>query len=406
LTQISAKPFQDDGRTAVHGLRRALAGVLASVGADADQPQEISRKYGLDKTLTWRISRVVREEDVWEAVQHIPRRPSMRIFARAMAKHGAAEESVESLWKAVEEFERFIETHSGDRETLEMMASPAGRRSAARRMENFRKAGYQAGAAVWGVCTRTQIKVHFVAPSKVKDRLDVSIISALVDFKRLRADVPWAVGFMSQWDVNEGFGTDLAPWEAVDRSVAPGDIPLMQEFCSDPLPIIEKTQLRPGLVRYMLTKGPVGSTAASTIVLGWRYPAAVSVHQSYPGETGEYRVDLTTPAQGAINDVYIHRDLKFALNPTAHVYSALPGGAQYNEGAGNAVTLPVPCEVVDLGTPPQTVTPELQAFGEIVSATAKQAGHSLADFLGYRHRLTYPPIPCIAVLRHALLPKP
>jgi hypothetical protein len=405
LSETASKPFHDEGRTAVHGLRRALAGVLASVGADPDQPQEISRKYGLDKTLTWRISRVVREEDVWEAVQHIPRRPSIHIFVRAMTKHGAPENTLESLWKAVEEFEQFIETHSGDRETLEMMASTAGRRSAAKRMENFRKAGYQAGAAVWGVCTRTQIAVHFVAPSRIKDRLDVSTVSVLVGFRRLRADVPWAVGSMSQWDVHDGSLTDLARWEPVDRAVGPGEIPLMREFCSDPLPIIEKVQARPGLVRYMLTKGPVGSTAASTIVLGWRHPAAATVHQSYPGETGEHGVHLTTPAQGSINDLYIHRDLTFAKNPTAHVYSTLPGGAQYTEGNGNATALPVPCDVVDLGTPPQTVTPELRNFGEIVAAAARLSSHEMSDFHGFRHRLSYPPIPCIAVLRHALLPR-
>ena len=37
------------------------------------------------------------------------------------------------------------------------------------------------------------------------------------------------------------------------------------------------------------------------------------------------------------------------MNPTAHVYSQLPGGPQYPAGGKDAALLPVPTEVADLG---------------------------------------------------------
>lgn len=406
MSTLASKPFQDDGRAAVHGLRRALADILASVGADPSEPQEISRKYGLDKTLTWRIARVVREEDAWEAVQHIPRRPSIQLFVRAMSRAGATGQSVDALWSAVEQFERFVEVHSGDRETLEMMASSAAKRSATKRMENFRKAGFQANAAMWGVCTRVRIAMHMITPAAAGGGLlDITTISVLGDFRRLRPAVPWSVGSMTQWD-RKPESMDIDPWSALDPAIAPGRVPLLREFCSEPTPEIHEVHDQPSLVRYVLREGPVGNTAAATIVLGWTNFAAGTAHQSYPGEKGEHGVHLTTPAEVSLNDLYIHRDLEFAFNPTAHVYSMLPGGPQYPEGGELAPLLPVPSDVSDLGAgPPETTTPELPRYSDMFAYAAKRLNFSPKDFQGYRHRLAYPPIPSMALLRHGLLPR-
>jgi transposase len=404
MTTFDTRPFADDGKTAVHGLRRALAEVLADVGADADQPQEISRQFGLDKTLAWRISRVVREEDVWEAVQHIPRRPSIRIFVNAMTKHGATPERVETVWQALGEFERFVEVHSGDRETLEMMVSAAAKRSAGKRLENFRKSGFQANSAIWGVQARTQISAHLIAPSAISpDALSMSTVCGLTEFRRLRPDVPWAMATLQQWDLGEVTG--WRPISPIAPSVAEGDpMPLMAEFCTTPLPEIRILKEREDLIRFMLAEGPVGNTAATTMVFGYNFPASASRYESYPGEYGEHGVILSTPVESVLHDLFVHRSLSFAFNPTAHVYSQLPNGPRYPHVGGNAGVLPVPDEVVDLGAgPPDTTTPEIPRYREMIEQAVRQMGHELNDFQGYRFRVRYPPIPTLAVLRHPLL---
>lgn len=407
MSTLDAKPFVDDGKTAVHGLRRALADVLSSVGADADEPQEISRQFGLDKTLAWRISRVVREEDVWEAVQHIPRRPSIRLFIAAMSKHGATDERVETVWAALSEFERFVEVHSGDRETLEMMVSAGAKRSSGKRLETFRKSGFQANSAIWGVQARAQISLHFMAPSATNpEAVSMSTVCGLSEFRRLRPDVPWAVASVSQWDGLDAGGDAWRPIP-LDPTVQPGGAPLLKHFCSQPLPDLDLIKERQGLERYMLKEGSVGSTAAATLVFGWNYPSTASKYQSYPGEDGEHGVMLSTPVEAVIHDLFIHRSMAFAFNPTAHVYSQLPGGPQYPSSGRKAGLLPVGGDVVDLGYgPPDTTTTELPRYREMAEFTAKAMGFDLTDFQGYRFRLRYPPIPAIAVLRHPLLKRP
>ncbi len=403
MTTLDTRPFADDGKTAVHGLRRALAEVLVSVGANADQPQEISRQFGLDKTLAWRISRVVREEDVWEAVQHIPRRPSIRLFVNAMTKHGASPDRVESVWRALGEFERFVEVHSGDRETLEMMVSAGAKRTSGKRMEAFRKMGFQANSAIWGVQARVQVSLHLMAPSKVDpSTLSMSTIAGLSDFRRLRADVPWAVAAMSQWDRQAG---PIPLWRpnAMDPDLGEGEPPLLKRFCSDPLPEMESFHERSNLVRFMLKAGPVGNTAAATVIFGWNYPSVASQYQSYPGEEGEHGVMLTTPAELLVHDLFIHRSLAFAFNPTAQIYSQLPGGPIFPAATTKSGILPVPDDATDLGTgPPDTTTPEMPRYREMVEFATNHAGYELNEFQGYRLRVRYPPIPTLATLRHRL----
>lgn len=406
LSTIESRTFLDDGKTAVNGLRRALAEVLGSVQADPDEPQELSRRFGLDKTLTWRIARVVREEDAWEAVQHIPRRPSIQIFASAMAKHGAARESVESLWKALDVFESFVETHSGDRETLEMMASSAARKSASKRLEAFRKSGFQANSAVWGVSAKVQLGLKYMIPGRNPGFVTLATICGLVDFRRLRAHTPWAMASIHSWRAagtndTEEYRQRVMPMVADPSN--PSSI-LLPHFCSSPLAEIRILENPPGTMRHMLAEGPVGNTAAATVYMGWTIEDCAPTHQTIPDETGDHIVLLSTPVEELIHDIYIHKDLAFAMNPTAHVYSQLPGGPQYPSAGPDAPQLPMPVEVIDLGVPTQVVTPEVPGYHEISEFGAQSIGCALTDFRAFRYRLRYPPIPTMSILRHALLP--
>lgn len=401
---VDPKVFLDGGKSAVQALRRAFADVLVSVGADASRPQEVSRRFGLDKTLTWRIARVIREEDAWEAVAHIPRRPSVRIFVTRMAKHGVPQEKLDALVESLNEFERFIDVHTGDRETLEMMVSAAARRSADKRMETFRKNGFQANSAVWGVRAKLQFSGSFIIPSEHPEQLETAMFCGFGALRRLRPNVPWTIAAAMAWD-DQG-KTDVDP----DRrpvSLHPdgliGGVPLLPEFCSTPLPEL-RTVRTPGTSRFELVEGPVGNTAASTVVLGWKWPSRVPMRASTPGETGEHGMRISTPVEASLLDVFVHRSLTFAYDMTAAVYSDLPRGPRYPDDGPETGLLPMPTDVADLGEGSAFTTPDFPRYAELVAFAAKRLGFSINEFRGFRYRLRYPPIPTFALLRHPLLP--
>lgn len=407
MSTLESKPFLDDGKVAVHGLRRALSNVIASVGANADEPQELSRRFGLDKTLTWRIARVIREEDAWEAVQHIPRRPSIQIFANALIKHGAAPRTIEELWHAVDAFEQFVEVHSGDRETLEMMASSASRKSAFKRLEAFRKSGYQANCAIWGVSARVQFAAKFISPGHSSNLLTLATICGLVGFRRLRANTPWAMASIQSWkgrsDEDPDYLTSVRP--LISEPPAQSEL-LLPEFCSQPLPSFSVVENPRGVFRHMLDEGPVGNTASATVCLGWVSARSAPTHESYPGETGDHVVIVSTPAEELFHDVFIHNDLAWAFDLSAHLYGQMPGGPQYPTSGSDAPKLPVPTDIVDLGSPPQIVTQDIPRYDEMIALGAERLGHRLDEFRAFRFRLRYPPIPTMSVIRHPLLKRP
>lgn len=413
MSSIETKPFIDDGKSAVHGLRRALATMLQSVGASAEEPQEIARRFGLDKTLTWRIARVVREEDVWEAVQHIPRRPSIQLFVTAMTKHGASNQSAELVYDALDQFEEFVLRHSGDRETLEMMAGPSARRSSDKRMEAFRKTGYEANSAIWGVRAKMQLATKFVVPGTDPGMLSLGTVCGLVDFRRLRPETRWAVASVYSWGGENSEHQELtgviqpmhkdSPRNA--RGLATPESLLLGQFCTTPLPDMQIIEQPARTYRYMLTEGPVGNTAAATMLLGFKSPNTASDRPSYAGEVGNHLVSLSTPCEELLHDVFIHKSLAFAMNPTAHVFSQMPGGPQFPNDGGTASGLPVPQEVVDLGggeADPDIMIAEIPNYLEILHMATDSMGPPLKDFRAFRYRLRYPPIPTLAIMRHAL----
>ena len=56
----------------VERLRASLIDLYASVGADPETPQDVSRAFKLNASLTWNISKLIKASDGLSAVPHIP----------------------------------------------------------------------------------------------------------------------------------------------------------------------------------------------------------------------------------------------------------------------------------------------------------------------------------------------
>ncbi len=394
--------FLEEASTAVTALRRALGEVFEAVGADPAQPQENSRRFDLDKTLTWKIARVLREDDVTAAIQHLPGRRRLQSLLKAMAKAGANSDLVEAAWRAYDQFERIVEVHSGDRDTLDVMVASATNRLADRRFEQFRKHGYLCNSSVWGVRARLQFGMNIMAPSDEPGMLNITTISGLLGFQRLRANVPWAVSSAHSWDYGpEGDENGTTPVDP--NGVAGTGVPLVSAFCSSPRPSMRMVRVEGSTKRFEVVDGPVGQGAQTDIVLGWRCQRAPA-YEERDGDLGEHGIMASTPAQTVVFDLWAHRSLAFAMNPVARVYSALPSGPRYPIEGREAGRLQMPEEVVSLGAGSRAATmAEYPRFGELLEYAASRNGWNIAEFRGFRYRLKYPPIPILALVQHPLL---
>lgn len=406
-TPSQPPPFEEHLRTALRWFRSALADITAEVGADATRPQQLARQLGLDKSLAWHLTSILSVDDLPAIVGHLPGKAGLRIAVSRFEDAGASADTLESLQRSIDEIERVISTHCGDRGTLEMMVGHfRGENGHAAQEEAHRKRLFQGASAIWGVQARMQLAAHFIAPSREDpEMLDSALISGLIGFRRLRPDVPWAVASVRRF-ADDGARARPIAIEPVDPGVGADDAPLLAEFCSKPLPALQISPGPAGVTRYEIVEGPVGNTAACTAVAGWIWRSDVSPWRSPTDQYGEHIAYLYTPAKLLVLDLFVHKDVPFN-QPQPLLYSQLPGGPTYPSGGRDRGKLPLRQGLIDLGaSPPDATTPEFPRHQKLVEQVCERLGWSSNEFTGYRLRLPYPPIPALATLRHELPEKP
>ncbi len=408
-------PFDAHLRVAMQSVRAALAEVAASVNADTTRPQNLARQLNLDKSLAWHLSKILTEQDAMDTVAHLPGRAGNRIVVKAFEKAGASDSAVEALSAALAEFERMVETHCGDRDTLQMMLGHGHNGEGQAREEVHRRKLFQGASAIWGVKAKAQVAAHFVAPAG-NDMLDLAVACGLVDFRRLRTDVPWAVASVRQF-TGDGAPQPNEVWEPVDPDLGQSDVPLMRDFCSQPVPDLRSAPGISGSTRYELMEGPVGNTAAVTCMTGWIHRRCVSRFRSDADRFGEFMVHITTPAELFVFDLFVHREAgllggdraRIGGPPEMNLYSLLPGGPPYPVGGRDRGRLPLHEPLIDLGGgglkgigPPDVILPEFPRYSQAVDMVFTRLGWTAGDFHGYRMKMRYPPIPTLAVFRSTL----
>ena len=80
--------LDDELNESVHSLRGSLTELIASAGGDARKPQEVSRRFGIDKSLAWKVSRVIKAMAPHEALTHVPGVAAFEILFETMERAG------------------------------------------------------------------------------------------------------------------------------------------------------------------------------------------------------------------------------------------------------------------------------------------------------------------------------
>ncbi len=400
-TETNPAPFQAEARTVVRTVRGAFSDLLMQAGADAQDPQSISDRIGLTRTLAWKVSRMVQADDPSLALQHMPGASGIKLLLRGAERAGVQPAQIQVARAAVEDFDRLIKVHCGDRATLDMMGgqlSPDGRRQ---RDEQHRRMLFQGASYVWGVQARVILKLGVVLPSDEAGTLDFASVNALIDFRRLRPDACWVMASRHSRN-DDGTVMRTAATEAIDpRYAGPDQCPLLGDFCSQPTPELRRIEFSRG-VCFELTEGPIGNTGALTCAMG-AIQRHIPFHAGPDNEWGEHRAVCDVPAELMIVDLFVHESLRFAIPPTAILLSELtPGGSG---GARLRHELPLNEPLQDLGAGPQAPsTPEIPRYKSLLRSVMGRLDADAAAFHGFRVKIPYPACPTSVMLRYRLPP--
>ncbi len=399
MTQVKAPPpqFAVEAREVARTLQDAFAEVLRSVGADPSTPQSIVKEVGLNKNLAWKVSRIIQAEDAATALDLVPGASGVRIFMRAAAKAHANSDALSRAEDAIGAYEALIRTHTGDRATLEMMGSELDEARRQQRDEQHRKLLFQGASYVWGAQARAIVKMAAVIPGDKPGYMNFATISGFIDFRRLRPDVTWT---MAKRDSSNDDGSEMpeSPWYPLDRSGPTSAPPLLKEFCSQPIPELQRVETTRE-IRYVLPEGEIGNTGALTCLVGM-VQKDLPIYRTPENSYGTHSARCEVPAELMNIDMFFHESLPFTHRPEISLHSNVGGYAYSKDGQ----QLPFNERIKDLGVstvPPPA--PEIPRYRQLMETFFSMIGHPLGEFHGYRVKIAYPAYPTALVMGYPLL---
>jgi len=392
--------FEHVCEQAVGRLRAALIELFESVGADPNVPQAVAREYGLNKTLTWNISKVIQAPDHFSAVPHLPGAQSLERLVERMARKGASSTAVQNARDAIQAFDKMVEVHVGDRPTLDLIVDSMAPSSES--LELSRKLAFRGNSGLYGVQASTRVLSCMLRPSEQDpSRMDVVMLSGYAGFRRLRPDVRWPLfTFRTRSVEAAAHASNLwgpEPSEPSDHLRPP------LVFSRGESPAIDMFKAPDGGVEYTLASGSVGAATAFDCYRGEVFRAVAPSRQTFPGETGEFCASISAPVEQLVLDVIVHEDLAFVLDAEALTYGTMYGSGEATRPGGDRTRLPIRARPVELaGRPPAVSTAMVPRYNEIFRTMHTRLGVDPTRLRGLRLEMKYPPQGGMVKLRFPL----
>lgn len=385
----TANRFEDHCRDAVRELRGSLLDLYSQVGADPDKPQDVSRLLGLNKNLTWKISRVLQAEDAFEALPLLPGMAGLDLVIEATERAGASEKALMRARTAIAAIESMVAQHGGDRATMELMLDSMGVGG----LEKSRKLAFRGNSGLWGVQAKARVSAQILAPNFDKpDMLDVVLVAGLQGVRRFRPIPRWPVFRLERYE----FDGVVTPFHFEDGAGVPEG--MLASFTRGPMPEVHIRPEGNGLI-YEVGDGPVGKMGEFGCYFAFGYRQDVPRFATMPGETAWLAASVAMPVETMLFDLLVHRDMTEALAAETAVY----GGAWVvTPGFPESARLPIDERPVHLGRGADLSTPLADQYTSVMARVFKGAGWDPQDFHCLRLVIDYPPMPSRAVIRYPL----
>ncbi|MGH7176056.1 MAG: hypothetical protein ACREJC_01635 [Tepidisphaeraceae bacterium] len=391
-----SKPLlHPDLSAGVHELRGALTDLLGDVGADVRRPQELARRLSLDKSLAWKLSRIVSAGDPQDALQYLPGDAALAIVVRAVQDAGGSKSLRRRAEGAISRFREAVLQHLGDRSTLDLVVDGMPTEGGERLLAS-RKLAFRGNSGIWGVQAKARFSTIFLAPNPDRhEMIDTVLVSGWVDFRRLREDARWVLFRLQSFTTHGEIPRD----EPVDPLADPAGPMLMADFCSASLPEIHASH-ESGTTVHELGNSTIGNSGSFTCVFGSISRAIGSRYAKADTDEGVFRTHVSAPVENLQFDMLVHRDCAFALNQTVRTVGAL--SIEPTE-LMDRDTLPIHVSRAELGREPPVVQSGLYArYGELTDRVFSRMGWDRREFVGLRYEITYPPFPSTVVVSFPL----
>ncbi len=398
---VGTVSLEEDIASCVPGIQDLIAQVLESLCEEGEAGiTTISERLGVHRKLAWQLRSVAYSPDPFRAAGFMPSRASFDTLISALKTRGVAPGMIAGLRDGVDSFDRIVAAHAGDRKNLEMLLESHGTGAREPADTKWREKAFQGNSFIWGAQAKTQLSISILSGSQSKPGwIDIAQIRGLIGLRRVRPNVHWLVSQSVVLDDSKAVRplqrTPIDEESARDM----GGVPILPEFCSQPLPRLRRRPMDQGLLHDELLPTPVGSAGQQTVFTGELIRELAPAHATPQNRRAHFGAVVRTPSEVFLMDHFVHRDLFPGVERELAVFGELNSPVTLDDED----LLPVSETIEYRGLGARVArTPDVPRYVELLRWTFGRLGWNAQEFELYRVRLAYPPMPASVVIRHDL----
>jgi hypothetical protein len=388
--------FRSECDAAIGVLRAALGRLGAAAESDPLRPQEVSRRFGINKNLTWKIARVLLATDALEAIPMIPGPEGIEIYLRAFESKDTLRAHTAAVREALTQFEGVIARHFGDRAQLEVVLD--GLRADGN-LESSRRMAFKGMSGVFGLRARVRLTVHMLFPSADTPGVgDVAQLVGLAGLQRLRP-----IGALPVFRTTGGSPANSRVMAPLVRTAERNDSDfLLREFSNFPSATVHTREFG-GQKILELSEGPIGRVGESDIFFGTLLKGTMALRRTPDESSHEFVTNVSVPSESLVLDFYCHRQLVGTEAMTATVHSTLGQPLSSDAVQREQSRMPMdlsPAVLEQLHEAPPI--PAMPRYPQMVAQAFDAMAHDIRDFRLVRVCADFPPAPSAVLVRWML----
>lgn len=379
----------EDLESAAVNARALLGEIVVRLAGDGCRAKDVSDSLRLHAKLGWQVWHAS-FGDISALGQFAVQEKAFQTLFASLLDRGIPLEELDLLSEKLERFRAVAAQHSPDSDLLELMLDATADGKAEIR---WRKQAFDANSFIFGARAKAIVAAAILFPSRNHGKFDMVRINGFRELLSTRDDVRWPIStsIVEKDEVATKPGRE--PLDPYSRGV-----PVLLKYSSAPLPKLERVQAG-DTVTDLLKPGLIGLTGAVDLMTGEILREVGPVSGSFAGERAHFGVGIRTPAESLYYDHWVQRDLFPEVARELCVYGELRSETAHEE----TDRLRVRDTLAANGFGAKKIKIEdFPAYPQLVDEAFRRVGQRPEDFLHFRVRMKYPPMPCSVMIRHEM----
>lgn len=396
--------FEADTIAAVTQIRDAYARIIETKCPGSKAVTAVSEAFGIHRKLAWQVVKVAYAEDPFVATRHMPPGKSLGVWldsARAVGVDGALIDTAQS---ACDRLARVIDTHASSRAEFEMLIESFGQACDVATEEKWRQHAFMGNSFTLGVQCRVLLAMCVLMPSEDKEDYFHSVqVRGMMGYRQTRPGVRWVLNQSVALD-DASRHEIMMTRRAIDPQAAErhNGVPVMPEYCSDPVPRLARHRTPEGLMQDELLASDVGLTGQRTLVTGEILRNIAPVYETENDKVAHFGSAVRIPAEMLHFDLFVRRGLFGDVERELCVFSELASAVTFDQRDRISVS----AEISRMGRGVSLAqAPDIAGYPDLARSVFGRLSIDPSDYELHRIRMAYPPLPATVTMKHVLLPR-